>query len=166
MYGTSAETGVRGAVNRHRQASNRTSWDNLEILGSSDSVWLEAVLRNRQKTGGVPKAEVIVDAASRLAGAGVHHASDVHRESAVQRQAYCGTRGLGPVTWEYFLMLLGYDGVKADTLVTRFVADAVGRTLSPTDVSALVVAVGEQMNITASALDHSIWRSMSKPRKS
>jgi hypothetical protein len=39
----------------------------------------------------------------------------------------CQLRGLGPVTWDYFLMLLGTPGVKADTWIVRFAADALGR---------------------------------------
>jgi hypothetical protein len=84
------------------------------------------VLANKQKTGRVTKAEAIVSAAARLAESDARHVSDIDRNSAEQRNAYCGTLGLGPVTWDYFLMLVGHDGVKADTLVTRFVTEALG----------------------------------------
>lgn len=77
-----------------------------------------------------------------------------------------GTRGLGPVTWDYFLMLVGHDGVKADTLVTRFVVEALGRRSESKEVARLVTKAAERMSMSVSALDHSIWRHMSRPRKS
>lgn len=129
VYGVSADTGVRGAIKRYKAESGRQSWNDLGALGEADPQWLQRVLGTRQKTGGVPKSEAIVSAAGRLAASGACHASDIDRGLAAQRAAYCGTRGLGPVTWDYFLMLVGHDGVKADTLVTRFVVGALGRRL-------------------------------------
>lgn len=166
VYGVTADTGVRGAIKRYKTESGRDSWDDLSVLGGVESVWLQEVLANKQKTGRVPKAEAIVSAAGRLADSGARHAADIDRNSAEQRNAYCGTRGLGPVTWDYFLMLVGHDGVKADTLVTRFVAEALGRKLGDREVSRLVTEAAKKLEIPASALDHSIWRHMSRPRKS
>lgn len=166
VYGVSADTGVRGAIKRYKAESGRQSWDDLGVLGEADPQWLQTVLGNKQKTGGVPKAEAIVSAAGRLAASGARHASDIDRDSAAQRAAYCGTRGLGPVTWDYFLMLVGHDGVKADTLVTRFVVEALGRRLGSEEVSRLVTDAARRMDMPVSALDHSIWRHMSRPRKS
>ena len=136
------------------------------MLDGADLQWLQTVLGNKQKTGGVPKVDAIVAAAGRLAVSGARHASAIDRDSAAQRAAYCGTRGLGPVTWDYFLMLVGHDGVKADTLVIRFVVEALGRRLGSTEVSRLVKEAAMWMDISVSALDHSIWRHMSRSRKS
>lgn len=164
-YGVSADSGVRGAIKRYKAESKRTSWNDLEALANVDVEWLQQTLANRQKTGGVPKAEAIVSAAKRLAQLGVIGATDVDRDSVEQRSAYCGTRGLGPVTWEYFLMLVGHDGVKADTLVSRFVAEAVGHRLSATDVVSLVTEAAHKLGMPAADLDHTIWRYMSRPRR-
>ncbi|MCV7383743.1 hypothetical protein [Mycolicibacter longobardus] len=165
-YGVTADTGVRGAIKRYQADSGRTGWDDLRILGDINSARLSEVLANRQKTGGALKTEAIVDAARRLAEAGVVHAADVDRNSDKQKSIYCGTRGLGPVTWSYFLMLLGTDGVKPDTLVTRFVSEAVGGRPGPDAVTALVTAAAECLEMSSSDLDHSIWRHMSNPRRS
>lgn len=127
-------------------------------------MWLERVLENRQKTGGVPKAQAIVSAAGRLAQVGVVSSKDVDRNSSEQRKAYCGTRGLGPVTWQYFLILIGHDGVKPDTLLTRFVEDAIGRKPDAHTVTRLVTDAAKRLGVPAAALDHSIWRYMSNPR--
>jgi len=165
VYGVSAETGVRGAIKRYKRDSGRDSWDDLSVLGGIDPVRLLEVLANKQKTGRVTKAEAIVSAAARLADAGARHAADIDRTSVEQRNAYCGTRGLGPVTWDYFLMLVGNDGVKPDTLLTRFVAEALGRKPGSGEVSRLVTEAAKRLDMSASALDHSIWRHMSRPRR-
>ncbi len=164
-YGVSADTGVRGAIKRYKAESGRESWDDLEALANVDVAWLEQVLANRQKTGGVSKAQAIVSAADRLARVGVTHSESVDRNSAEQREAYCGTRGLGPATWQYFLILVGHDYVKPDTLVTRFVERAIGRKSDARTVTHLVTAAAKHLGMPAAALDHSIWRYMSNPRR-
>ena len=165
-YGVPADSGVRGAIKRYKSESGRTSWDNLAALAKVDVAWLERLLENRQKTGGVPKAQAIVSAAHRLAQVGVVSSKDVDRNSYEQRKAYCGTRGLGPVTWQYFLILVGHDGVKPDTLLTRFVDDAIGRKPDAHTVTRLVTDAAKRLGVPAAALDHSIWRYMSNPRRS
>lgn len=164
-YGVSANTGVRGAVQRYKDDMGGTSWDDLRKLAQVDPARLERVLNNWQKTGGVPKAHVIVSAAGRLAEVGVISSQDVDRDSPSQRKAYCGTKGLGPVTWQYFLMLVGHDGVKADTLLTRFVEEAIGRSADTHTVTRLVTEAAKRLGMPAAALDHSIWRHMSTPRR-
>lgn len=164
-YGVTADTGVRGAIKRYKAATGRNEWNDLKALGGAEPAWLAEVLANRQKTGGVPKAEAIISAAGRLASVGATHSADIDRNSDAQRNAYCGTRGLGPVTWQYFLMLVGHDGVKADTLVTRFVTEALGRRLDSQSVAQLVTETAALLQIRAADLDHSIWRYMSNPRR-
>jgi hypothetical protein len=171
-YGVTADSGVRGAIKRYKVESERTSWNDLTALAGVDVEWLQVTLANRQKTGGVPKAEAIVSAAGRLAQAGAIGAKDVDRDSSEQRAAYCGTRaaycgtrGLGPVTWEYFLMLVGHAGVKADTLMSRFVAEALGRRPDSNEVARLVTETAERLGMPAADLDHTIWRYMSRPRR-
>ena len=164
-YGVSADTGVRGAIQRYKHDVGGTSWDDLRRLAQVDPARLEHVLNNRQKTGGVPKAQAIVAAAGRLADVGVISSLDVDRDSLSQRKAYCGTKGLGPVTWQYFLMLVGHDGVKADTLLTRFVEEAISRKADTDRVTRLVTEAAKRLDVPAAALDHSIWRYMSTPRR-
>jgi hypothetical protein len=165
-YGSNPETGVLGALGRYRNASARDSWDDLENLARLEPDSLMVTLGNRQKTGGVTKAEAIVHAAQRFTAVGVRHAADINPDSSAQRNAYCGTRGLGPITWEYFLMLLGNDGVKPDVLVTRFVEEALGRPVEYTEVIEIVGRAAGRLRKTVGALDHSIWNYMSKrPRR-
>ncbi|MFV9634844.1 hypothetical protein [Mycobacterium neumannii] len=165
VYGVSASTGVRGAIASYKKSrSDRDSWDDLRTLAATDSAELQTVLSNRQKTGGVTKAEAIVSAARRLVDAGVIHAGDLDRDSSQHRAAYTGTKGLGPVTWAYFAMLLGHEGVKADTLVSRFVEQAIGRNPGANQVEELVTEAAHRLGISPIILDHAIWRYMSRPR--
>lgn len=61
------------------------------------------------------------------------------------------------MTWEYFGMLLGKPGVKADTWICRFVERAVGRDVSPREAKSLVMAAAGRLNADATHLDHAIW---------
>ncbi|WP_167098283.1 hypothetical protein [Mycobacterium sp. DL592] len=165
-YGNDPTTGIRGSLLRYRDVSGRESWDDLEVLAGMDPGQLMEVLANRQKTGGVTKAEAIVNAAKRFVAVGVVHSTDVQPGSVAQRDAYCGTKGLGPITWEYFLMLLGNDGVKPDVLVSRFVEEALGRSVDYTEVMRLVREAATRLQKPVGALDHSIWNYVSRrPRR-
>lgn len=95
-------------------------------------------------TAGVTKASAVLEAAQAFRSLTIGNvppletASDVRdlvgRQMHVDerpwvdclKEAYTGVHGLGWVTFEYFLMLLGIPGVKADTMIRRFVADALG----------------------------------------
>lgn len=163
-YGTSADTGVRGAISKYKKAfPDREPWNDLRSLAALDPKKLAEILGNRQTTGGVLKTEAIVNAAGRIAVAGAVHAH--HVEDQKHQSAYTGTKGLGPITWSYFLMLLGHDGVKADTLVSRFVSQGIGRDATAEEVTILVTKAAEQLKIPSTVLDHAIWRRMSAPRK-
>ena len=162
-YGKKPTSGVRGAVQRYREDRDGVTVDDLDALAGYDTAQLQVILRNRQKTGGVPKSAAIVAAASALTAAGVHTAHDLDPDSLDHRRAYCNVRGLGPVTWTYFTMLLGQPGVKADTWIVRFVTDALSRPRSvpSTQAEALVTAAAEQLEVSPTALDHAIWRHLS-----
>jgi hypothetical protein len=101
---------------------------------------------------------VVIDAAGALVAAEVVHAEDLPARMAEVRGAYLSVKGCGPVTWSYFRMLLGLEDVKPDTWVMRFVQDAVpGVTLTEV-ASRLVHEVAALMGVSATDLDHAIWR--------
>lgn len=63
------------------------------------------------------------------------------------------------MTWADFGMLLGRSDVKADTWLLRFVRDALQRpTISPEETPRLVITAAEIYGVSASRLDHGIWR--------
>jgi hypothetical protein len=74
-----------------------------------------------------------------------------------QARAWTSVRGLGPVTWKYFTMLLGAPGVKADTWIIRFVRAAVDRRVDAKTAERLVETAAAHFDKTATELDHAIW---------
>jgi hypothetical protein len=159
-YGQS-HNGVRGAIERWRAARDGSALDDLTVLASCDPGQLADTIANHQKlSGGSLKALAITQAARNLLDAGVRHAADLAQPAAPHKQAYTKVRGLGPVTWEYFLMLLGRPGVKADTWIVRFVEDALDRRVSATAAAQLLTAVSSNLNVSPTALDHAVWNYM------
>lgn len=115
------------------------------------------------------KAYAALEAAKVLAAHSLETVSDVverlsERESRersdIAKEWLAITGQSSGLTWNYFLMLLGIPGVKADRMVIRFVTETLRR---PKDVSAkeasrLVEAVADDLNLNYIQLDHTIWR--------
>ena len=155
-YGNSPNTGVRKRVAEYKASVGGSSWDQLaRLAGLSEEELLP--ITGRQMTGGQSKAAAIIEAAGRLVGAGVTRSDDFRVDSPVQQEAYTGVKGLGPVTWTYLGMLLGHSGVKADRMICRYVSDAVGHDVDPSDAAVLVTEVAASLGKSASELDHAIW---------
>lgn len=69
------------------------------------------------------------------------------------------TKGIGPATASYFLILLGIDGVKVDTLLGSWVkVQLMDRSLTDNASSALVAEVASGFARPARDLDYAIWR--------
>ena len=69
------------------------------------------------------------------------------------------TKGIGPATASYFLILLGIDGVKVDTLLGSWVkVQLMDRSLTDSAISALVAEVASGFARPARDLDYAIWR--------
>lgn len=149
-------TGVFGAVTRWRdQQSGRV--DDLRRLASADEAELRRVTNNGRLSRR-SKAAVVIDVARALVEAGVVHADDLPARMADAKAAYLSVKGCGPVTWSYFRMLLGFEDVKPDTWVMRFVQDAVPGVTETEDASRLVHEVAVRMEVSPTDLDHAIWR--------
>lgn len=106
------------------------------------------------------KSEALAEAVARLAGIGVE--TTTHLRSAGRSQAGRAWRvkGLGPVSWDYLLMLSGAQGVKADSRVRSFVTTAVGENglVSKDRAERAAKAAAERLGSTQRALDHAIWQ--------
>jgi hypothetical protein len=154
-YGT-ATTGVRAVVARWREHRGGHI-DDLTELASTGVDEVSAILSNAQKLpGGQPKAEAATAAAAALVRAGARHAADINDRDELRR-AWCSIKGLSDVTWAYVLMLLGLEGVKADTMVRRFVSDAVGHPATGEAARSLVTEAAEVLGVGVTRLDHAIW---------
>lgn len=151
----SATKGPRGVVDRWRR--HRGDRDDLAVLAATPVADLVPVFGNRQRTGGLLKAEAISRAAGRLRDAGVRHAADLDPANPEHRRAYTGVAGLGPVTWAYFAMLLGHAGIKADTWVVRYVRETLGREVSAEDAGRLLLSAAAELGRPATEVDHAVW---------
>ena len=69
--------------------------------------------------------------------------------------------GVGPVTWEYFLMLAGHQGIKADRMVMGFVNSALDDarlgSVDSTGASQLLKDIATKRGVAQVDLDHAIW---------
>ena len=166
-YGNSPDTGVRAGVRAYRDRV-ADSADDLGRLAADSS--LGELLTRQRLPGGLSKVDGIQEAARRLTGAGFVSSSDFMNASAGElskaKSAYIGVKGLGWVTYEYFLMLLGRPGVKADRHIRAFVSTALnGRNVSSQEAHSLVLAVADRMpDLEPQDLDHAIWRHQRRRR--
>jgi hypothetical protein len=155
------DSGVRAVVARWRDHRGVEALDELECLSDASSDELLQIMNNRQRLSGDGyKTDALRAAASNLVAVGVHHAADLDPTSRSHRGAYIRVPGLGPVTWEYFSMLLGTPGIKADTWIRRFAEEALGRAVSSEDASKLLRQVADVLEEDPRALDYAIWRHM------
>lgn len=116
-------TGVFGRVRKFRELHP----DTLDDLVSFVNLGPDAIMdiMTRSKTSGNPKGVASIQAAKALLECKIRTSEDFTRaDLAPLKKAYTSVRGLGPVTFEYLAMNLGIPGVKADTMIVRFVNKA------------------------------------------
>ncbi|RJT78029.1 hypothetical protein D6T63_13870 [Arthrobacter cheniae] len=155
-YG-SEHNGVRGAVNRYVTALGPDPVANdLQRLADFNPETLQMLL-NDQMISGRTKASAIQDAAQSLVSVGVVAADDLEGTNSEHKKAYTKVHGLGAVTWEYFCMLLGTPGVKADTWIVAAVGRAVQRQVSPQEAREIVIAAAQALDENPTNLDHALW---------
>lgn len=66
--------------------------------------------------------------------------------------------GFGFVSFQYLRILLGANTIKPDVHISNFIYQATGQRLSAPKLIDLLEAVATKMEVSASALDHAIWR--------
>lgn len=133
-----------------------------------------SVIANEQLVPGrsknrLRKYEAVYEVADRLVS---HHLDEpdqirtcVTQDGKLLQDLVCQTKGVGRAQYSYFLMLLGVQGVKADTLVTAWVERAIGvNGLSQLEVERLVTESADQLGVSPIVVDHTIWSSESKAR--
>ena len=90
--------------------------------------------------------------------------ADPQRNGKQLKKAYTSVLGLGPVTFEYFLMLLGVPGVKVDRMILDFVRRAEGNDLKEHEVHQCVEdthaeALAQKIvECNLIEFEHAIWR--------
>lgn len=151
---------------KHPEAMNDLS--SLVALGEEE---LRDIM-GRGVTGSQAKAACVIEAAEALLALepSIVTADDLlSADPYTVKKAYTGVDGLGWVTCEYFQMLLGKPGVKADRMIVRFVNSALTKAgldeVGPSGARELVVEAHGMDNRGAETLthyEHAIWRARGK----
>lgn len=162
-YG-SETTGVRASIKRYRAHHAGRPLDDLTVLAGHTEDELQRIIDNRQRVSGRSKAAAVIEAADRLVRAGVSHAGDLDPRNPTHKRAYTAVRGLGPVTWAYFGMCLGKSGIKADTWITRFVDEAVGRKAPVEEATQILLDTAQRLGLDPIKLDYALWYHMRRRR--
>ena len=168
---------VRNVLDRYRSARRQAGGDPesdgpAELLalidGAGGQEGFAELVGNRQRTStrnGVLKAEAVRRVAEVLRDAGLSSPAQVRAASEAQlaalRDAWTQAPGQGSgLSLDAFLMVCGRSGVKADRMVRRFVADALGSTepkVAPARAAALVTQAAALCGTDARRLDAAIW---------
>lgn len=144
-------------------------------VGNSAAVWAAEIVDNRKpahtKKNAPLKAEVIRQAAEKLQELNYGTREDLHRAHAEDehltklRHAWSDLPSQrSGVTYNYLLILAGFQSMKPDRMVIRFIkenAELGDRRLSEEDAAALIRQVAELYPTEPRRLDHVIWRHVS-----
>jgi hypothetical protein len=170
-------TGVRNVIARYRafrlrageDADQDTPTDLAAVIdGAGGPDAFAEIVANRQRTSsrnGILKAEAVRLAVDVLIDTGIGVPGDIAAATPAEladiRTKWTGIRGQGSgLSWQYFLMLTGQQGVKADRMVRRFVADALScdeQDISQADAHELVTQAAGLLGLSVSQLDFAIW---------
>lgn len=143
--------------------------NDLSRLVALEESEIRSIMGNNVVSDGkrTPKSVAVLHAARRLLDVPVSSASDLRDAKPEEvKKAYTGVPGLGWITQEYFLMLLGHPGIKADVMITRFVNHALWtQHLGPVharDASWIIKTVHAETNAARGLglghFDHVLWR--------
>jgi hypothetical protein len=163
---------------KHRQTLGRDAYTDTsrDLRTSIDGAggaerWAAEVAQNSRPTStkaGAPlKAYAIAEAAQGLEFLGVLTTDDLRARADtddlddVKRMWLAFPGQTSGITWEYVLMLAGIPGVKADRMVTRYVARILGVPAAGIGAGLAadyVKAVAAEKNWNVIHTDHAIWR--------
>lgn len=142
----------------------------LDFLGPMTSDRrCEILTRNVAPGTTTRKADVCVGIATVLIESGID--SHLNLADAVERDSKLEwkireIRGVGEAAWRYLLNLSRVEKSKPDTMVVRWVTEAVGIDLSPGSAADALEAVVDELqarhnDVSVRTLDHLVWRKAS-----
>jgi hypothetical protein len=157
--------GVANVLARYRALRGERRHTFAELVAFMDALggpeaFADAV-KNRQRTSttnGILKAEAVYRQAAMLAEEGVQAVTDLTDHVRERWLEVPGSRS--GTSWDAFRLVTGHDTVKADRMLRRFCAAALGTTesrVSAKRAHTLVVAAAAELGVSARALDGAIW---------
>jgi len=171
VYKTKNQSGIHAQVSgwRIRTGNRRDSLPSLidDINAAGARQWAESFGnsqhspgRSRQRPERPWKSATVLEAAESLTNEGIHTARDIDDTTRDQAETLLrNVPGIGQATSTYFLMLLGFRGVKADVMIRRYVGHAISNGSAATTKAATeaVTAVADSQGWPILDLEHSIW---------
>lgn len=133
------------------------------------SYFVENVFVNQSKTSGRLKTEILLDLLKEIQSLNIESFQDIQPWLAQpdKQREFLGKiteiRGIGEATSRYFLMLSGDNQmVKPDTMILRFIENALGRKVHAIESVSLIQEVSrlllpEYPHMNPRLLDHLIW---------
>jgi hypothetical protein len=170
VYRSRHGRGVYANVVSWQRARNRSAYsfdalvaeiDAAGIPGWADWFGNHQLAPQRPDTAplGRSKAAAVRESASKLRQVGINVAGQVTSDNATfVRLSLQSVPGVGYVTSNYFLMLLGVPGVKPDRMIHRFLKDAAGHSFTSARAEGVLKAAAELLDAQPNELDHAIWR--------
>lgn len=153
------DSGVRASVERWRTHRDAAVMDDLTALRSVSPDTLADVVGCRQRLAGDGlKTAGVVEAAHRLLSCGVRRAHDLRGDSPDHRGAITGVVGLGPLTWNYLLIVLAAGDRPADPRLLAFAAHAIDDTVSEAALGVLLDRAATRLQVPLTTLELALWR--------
>lgn len=132
----------------------------FDRVGGADG-FIKDVAKNRQRTstlGGILKGEAVLIAARAIANLGLINPADIILSQDAVEKVWLKIKGQSSgISFGYFMMLLGQEGVKPDRMIIRFLDKALSRKVSPNEARAILAEVAIRLNLSQIQLDHAIW---------
>jgi len=123
--------------------------------------FINRIAENRQRTStvsGILKADAVLLAAQGIQTLGLATPADVVRSQDAVEAFWLTIKGQGSgISFGYFMMLLGQDGIKPDRMIVRFLEKALSRKVLPDEARELLAEVARKLNLSQIQLDHAIW---------
>lgn len=144
--------------------------ETFQDVGGSDA-WADMVCNRKPahtKEGALLKSEVVFRAAIGLSNLGIQSAKDLERQastaeglSALKNSWLRLPSQSSGISFNYFLILAGYQSVKPDRMVLKFLEEhtgLIGRKLGAEKATELISRVAAVYPTEARKLDHIVWR--------
>jgi len=132
----------------------------FDRLGGANG-FIHGIAKNRQRTStlsGILKAEAVLSAAQGIESLGLVTPIEVVRSQDLVEEVWVKIKGQGSgISFGYFMMLLGQEGVKPDRMIIRFLEGALSRKVSPDEARKTLAEVAGKLNLSQIQLDHAIW---------
>jgi hypothetical protein len=153
----------------YKSPDNRKNQQKVSVLVSEISdktveYFAEEIFQNRTRTAGRLKASILLDLLTSLQNLKIETFECIQvwlrdlekQQSLINYISYI--QGIGVATSRYFLMLCGDDQmVKPDTMILRFIENALNRRVAPLEAVYLIQSVSKILKISPRLLDYNIW---------